>query len=108
MNKNILILSLIPLLAITSPTFAQEEENTNYHQRINQDEDTLLGKFAEEAAKLEHGAEKALREEWARDKKIFTKKTPPSTQAHKEAPPIESIEADLEAREEIAAEIEKK
>lgn len=107
MNKNILTISLILVLSLAAPAHAQEPGNSDYKEQINKDEDALLGKFVEEAVKLEHGAEKALKAEWARDKKRFSEKPQPSTETHKEAPTIESIEADLEAREEIAAEIEK-
>jgi len=106
MNKNLLSLPIISILIMTPLALSQDPGNSDYKEQINTDEDAIVGKFAEEALKLEHGAEKALKAEWARDKKRFSDKPKPSTETLKEAPSVESIKADLQAREEIAAEIE--
>lgn len=85
---------------------SQERSQEEDKAQINQAEDALIGKFVEEAVRLEQGAVKAFKAEAVRDKKIITARPKSSVTSEHTPPSIESIEADLEAREKLALEIE--
>ncbi len=98
------------MLSFMLVTTAESQERSLEEDRaqINQDENALIGKFVEEAARLERGAVKAFKAEAARDKEIITARPKSSVITDHATPSIESIEADLEAREKLALEIENK
>jgi hypothetical protein len=97
------------LLELTIPiTDAQSQESldSNYQADINESENALIGKFAEEVLRLEHGAVKSLKAEAIRDKKHLENRNRQTEEATHSIPSIESIEADLKEREAIAKELE--
>jgi type II secretory pathway component PulM len=101
-------ISLFAILLSTLLTKVESQERSLDEDRaqINQTENTVIGKLAEEVTRLEHGAVESFKAEAARDKKIITSRPNTSAEVNKVAPSLESIQADLEAREKLAQEIE--
>ena len=108
MTKSILSLVIIGfgIMIPTSNLRSEERALSEVRADVNSAEEGLIGKFAEEAVRLERGTAKALKAEALRDKKILAAKNNTQKDSPSSAPSIESIKADLQEREAIASQIE--
>lgn len=108
MKNNISALLLLSLNLFILPLGAQSEEESSseIQSEANDAEEALVGKFAEEISRLEHGAAKAFKGEARRDQELVYKKNHPTQDLNEVKKSIDSIEADLQERERIANEIE--